>query len=67
MSHQERIACILWFTWKAGWHAHVMSRLGRDIEPRVPVPSDEEISDQWDDLDEEERNRFIRAAGDFVR
>jgi len=65
MTDQERFAAILYFTYRAGWRDHVLSRLGRENPPQVPYVEDEEMI-EWDELDPDTKARFIRSAEDFV-
>ncbi len=64
MTQQERIACILWFTYNQGWADHIASRLGVDREPAVPYVTDE-MMEEWDECDPEVKARFLRSAEDF--
>jgi hypothetical protein len=65
VTQHERIACILWFTYKQGWRDHLFKRLGKETSPHVPTPSDEEV-EEWDKCDPAEKAKFMRSAEDFL-
>lgn len=64
MTQQERIACILWFTYKQGRVDHIMERLGSAVAPHVPYVTDE-MMQEWDECEADEKARFRRSAEDF--